>query len=70
MERVTDWKTTAIAASLLRVSQRQVRYLIAAGDLRAKVKNPNAQRVTWLVYWPDVLAYDDQRSDRGARATE
>lgn len=67
VETGREWRSTALAALRLVVSQRQVRYLIAAGDLRAKKLNPRSRRPTWLVCWADVIAYDERRNS-GATA--
>jgi len=66
MKGNNDWRSVAMAAQRLGVSARQVRYLIERKELRAKSLNPRSRRVTWLVYWPDVVRYDEGRD---ARAT-
>lgn len=55
------WKGTAEAAEYLCVSQRMVTKLIKQGKLGSRPKNPDAERKTYLVYWPDVIAYDRSR---------
>jgi len=57
-----EYRPVATVARRLGVSTRQVRRLIASGDLRAKRMNPKSHRPTWLVYWNDVERYDELRN--------
>lgn len=52
-----EWITTADAATILRVTQRRVRQLIAEGELEARRVSPNL----WMVKRSSVYRYDRQR---------